>query len=528
VKFKIVDRTTQDPLKNCELNICKFVYFKLKPATQSPYLDKDADWYITSVVTDENGVFMLDLSLIKETHIVIAPEKLYDTMRFSRVSDMAGTKSVDHIRVTYFSEGLTKRVYDLKKGTVKVIADSGETVEEPFTEILLTATKNENELYGEAEVVMLQFQQALKDSDWDRALGLCSENVKSKVDNYGSAEAFFRDIVPVDEVASLSQIQTSGGKYDRDGRRLEFFCFLRIPTTAPIETVDWAWAVGKSDSGWVIDFETISLKQHIEKERIRRMQEKQRALERRENLKNSLGIRLVALSEEFVVGKPMLFRVEMTNVSKSQIEYMGTSSVMVNDPMIIKGPDGNLISYVDTSYQTWALDVVIKPGQTVILAENYDVTSQYSIVKPGRYAFQSNALQEYGIALSNIVEIDVKPGEPFSEDIIFEKLLSVLPKGWRLTRTRARNISDLDRARGICLSLVGKRDSKGTPRGTIAIFMWINPQKSDLDAIEFDGESWGRSEWGPVYVKSFDADVLWLDYKEQIVKALNIEKRKPD
>ncbi len=178
IKFRIIDQTTQEPLKNRKLNICKFVYFKLKPGARSPYLDKDADWYITSIVTDENGLFVLDLSSIKETHIVVEPGRPYDITRFSRTSDLAGTKSVDHIRVTYFQEDLTKRIYDLKGNKVKVISSSGEMVEKPFAEILLTVRKRESVLSSEAEALMFQFQQALKDSDWDKALGLCSQNVK--------------------------------------------------------------------------------------------------------------------------------------------------------------------------------------------------------------------------------------------------------------------------------------------------------------------------------------------------------------
>jgi hypothetical protein len=491
-------------------------------------LDKDAEWYITSVVTDKNGVFTLNLSAIEETSIVVEPGKLYDMTRFSRTSDLAGTKSVNHIRVAYFHGGLTKRIYDLRSGMVRTIADSGETVKEPSIEILLTVRKRENEIHGKAETLMLNFQQALKDADWDKAISFCSENVKSKASDYSSTEAFFRNIVPIGEMASLPQFQTSGGRYNREGQRLEFFCFLRIPMTGSEKTVSWNWTVGRSDKGWIIDFKTIPLKKWIEKETIRQIREAEEARVRRERLRKGLAINLTALSKEFTVGQPMLFRVEISNVSESPIRDVATSSAIVNNPMIVIGPNGDGIEYIDTDCQTVVRDEEIEAGQTVILAEQYDVTSQYRINKPGKYTFQFNLFEHRGIRPSNIVEIEVKPGEPLFEDIIFEKLLSVLPKDWRLTKTRARNIADLDRARGICLNLVGKHGSKGTYRGTIAIFIWINPKKSDLDAIEFDGKFWGQSKWGPIYVKSFDADLLWPNYRERIVEALNIKDPKSD
>lgn len=386
-------------------------------------------------------------------------------------------------------------------------------------------------LSGGARTVMLRFQQALKESDWDKALGFCSENVKSKASDYGSAEAFFGGIVPVDEIVSLPRFQTSGGKYNREGQQVEFRCFLRIPTVGSKETVDWVWRVGKSDSGWVIDFETISLRRHIEKERLRRLQEKERARERLEELQRGLEVRLVPLSKEFVVGEPMLFRLEMTNVSKSPIRYMGTSSVMVNDPMNIKGPDGNLIPYVDTSYQTIGRDEEIKPGETVILSEEYDVALQYGIIELGRYTFQFKGFEPCGIRSSNIVEIDVKPGELSPADSIVERLLTVLPEGWEFTRTLVSRKPTAESPSNACIivNLIGERRRKTIDEG-IGLLILVNPTEDEI-ALEpewFAGHPWGRCKWGPVYVQAFDAELLWPDYREQIAKALGIEEIRAD
>jgi hypothetical protein len=528
VKFKIFDEATLETLKIRELNVCKFVYFKLKPGAESPYLDEDADWYITSVVTDVNGIFELDLSSIKETHIVIEPGKPYDITRFSRTSDFAGTKSVDHIRVSYFHNGLTKRIYDLKNRSVKIITSSGETVEEPFTEILLAVRKHQSGLNNEAKSVMVQFQQALKDSDWNKGLDFCSQNVKSNVEDYNSTEAFFREVVPMDDIVSLSQFQTYGGKYNRDGQQIEFFCSLRIPTVVSEKRVDWVWKVIKNGDKWLIDFQSLPLEKWIEKETNRLARETEVARKKREELRKGFAIKLAALNEEFVVGQPMLFRIEMTNISSSSIEFMSTSSAMANDPMVVVGPNGEIEKYIDTDYQTLGREEKIETGESIILAEKYDVTSQYRIIRPGQYTFQFNGFERHGLRPSNIVKMEVKPGGLLPEDIIFEKLLSVLPEGWKLTKTRACNNADLDMARGICLSLLGKLGDKGTSQGTIAIFMWINPEKFNLDAIEFDGEFLGQSEWGPVYIKSVDADLLWPNYKEKMIEALNIEEDKSD
>lgn len=386
-------------------------------------------------------------------------------------------------------------------------------------------------LSGGARTVMLGFQQALKESDWDKVLGFCSENVKAKARDYGSPEAFFKSVVPLDEIVSLPRFQTSGGRYNREGQQVEFRCFLRIATADSKETVDWVWTVGKSDSGWVIGFETISLTRHIEKERLRRLQEKERARERLEELQRGFEVRLVPLSKEFVVGEPMLFRVEMTNISESPITYMATKSVMVNDPMSIKGPDGNLIPYVDTSYQTLGGDEMIKPGQTVILADNYDVTSQYCIIEPAQYTFQFKGFESRGIKPSNIVEIDAKPGKLSQADSIVERLIPVLPKGWVFTRTLLprKQPSSENPSKALIVNLIGERRRKGVDEG-ISVLILVSPTEDEIapEPEWFTGHLWGESKWGPVYVEAFDAELLWPDYREQIIKALDIREVEPD
>jgi hypothetical protein len=239
---------------------------------------------------------------------------------------------------------------------------------------------------------------------------------------------------------------------------------------------------------------------------------------------------LIALSKEFVVGEPMLFRVEMTNIGESPVTHMTTSSIMVNNPMSIKGPDGSLIPYVDTDYQTIGGDEVVKPGQTVILADNYDVTSQYSIIKPGQYTFQLKG-QYYESGNSNIIEANVKPGRLSPIDSTIQRLLTVLPKGWTYTRRLVPREPSAENPSNtfVGVRLTGKGGQKGICPGIgVGIRIYLTEDeivpKSDL----FVGNLWGRCQWGPVYVKAFDAILLWPDYEEQIIKALNIKEAKHD
>ena len=131
VKFKIIDEVTGKPLKNRELNICRFVYFKLKPGGPSPYLDKKAKWYITSVTTDDEGIFTLDLSSIDAKDIVVEPGGPYNIVRFYRKSSCGAWKKpgvLDCIGI--FEERTGTRTsrnlcYDLKTKVVRINPTSG-------------------------------------------------------------------------------------------------------------------------------------------------------------------------------------------------------------------------------------------------------------------------------------------------------------------------------------------------------------------------------------------------------------------
>jgi hypothetical protein len=136
VSFRIVADGTEEPLGNRELGIYRFVY-------DVPYDSRDVPWYVTSVTTDEDGVFSLDLSGLDVGHIVVQPGQPYNIVRFERASDLKHTGSADHVRVVRFRAGATRvesnAIYDLAHQTVQIIPIEGEAWEESYAEILLVA-----------------------------------------------------------------------------------------------------------------------------------------------------------------------------------------------------------------------------------------------------------------------------------------------------------------------------------------------------------------------------------------------------
>ena len=136
VRFRIVADGSGEPLGKRDLEIYDFVY-------DVPYDSRDVPWYITSVTTDEDGAFSLDLSGLDMGHIVVQPDQPYNIIRFERASDLKHTGSVDHVRVVRFKAGETRvesnAIYDLARQTVQTIPIEGAAWEESYTEILLVA-----------------------------------------------------------------------------------------------------------------------------------------------------------------------------------------------------------------------------------------------------------------------------------------------------------------------------------------------------------------------------------------------------
>ena len=148
VKFKIVEEVSNQPLKNTELNICRFVDFKLQAGGKELYMTRDKTWFLTSVKTDENGVFFLHLSRMKVTDIVVAPPEPYVYTRFELNADLADINALGHVRVVRFEPGSTSvtanLIYNLKTMMVRNIPISGEKAQqETFEEILLSVKKKQ-------------------------------------------------------------------------------------------------------------------------------------------------------------------------------------------------------------------------------------------------------------------------------------------------------------------------------------------------------------------------------------------------
>ena len=73
--------------------------------------------------------------------------------------------------------------------------------------------------------------------------------------------------------------------------------------------------------------------------------------------------------------------------------------------MTIIAPNSEKVKYNTTSAVGMSNTTDIEPNQTVILTNEYDITRNYKITKPGEYSFQF--INRKGLK-SNIVKMEVK------------------------------------------------------------------------------------------------------------------------
>lgn len=418
--------------------------------------------------------------------------------------------------------GVLSATFDKSEATVCVLYQQHD--KSKWTKFTAYSINSYVDLCGWADAVLYKFQRALKESNWERALSLCSKPVRAKAKEWESTEAFFTAFMPIEQITELSGFPVnsySGGV----GKITSLSFDLRLEEPEAEWPIRWECSVVKEDGHWLVDFKTLPVKILITKELLRRELEQEDAETRRAKFDRGIEFRLIPLTEEFEVGRPMLFRIEMLNVSEEPILYRATgpSSVVANDQMIITGPNGKTIKYVDTSYQILAgLDVIL-PDETIVLVDNYDVVRQYYMTKPGRYTFQFKGWPT-DTKGSNTIDVEVRDGELSAADSVFARVRSVMPKGWTATRrlAPARPVFRDMSGTFINVHMIGKRAGKSID---VDIFLAIAEDEGSLDP-EFVNELklWGKCRWGNVYFKGRDAESLWPGYRKQIIKALGIEE----
>ncbi len=260
---------------------------------------------------------------------------------------------------------------------------------------------------SQAQETIREFQQALAQSDWGRALACCTAQVQSNAQNADNPEAFFQEVVPVEAVISVRKPGFSESRSEIvNGQREDTYYVWAVP----LREADLLWPckVLRHDSDWLIEFQAKPLSQYIEEKVQEREQHEQWVQRQTQILEGKLSkvrTRLVCLSETFVPGNPILLRLELIHEGDGTL-YYDDQQVAVNGSMTVKNGDDKSIPYVGGSVQTGGGFRPVGPGQTVVLFDNFDITKQYRIARPGQYTVQFNG---GGLSVGHRMEEDIKP-----------------------------------------------------------------------------------------------------------------------
>jgi prepilin-type processing-associated H-X9-DG protein len=383
-----------------------------------------------------------------------------------------------------------------------------------------------------------QFRKALAASDWDKASSYCSDRVKAAARKYESVEAFFRDIVPVEAVIGKPDMLRHPVK---GGYNLWLGGLLFFRRSAPGDAEEelwWQFLIDKRDAAWVIDFETKSIRDRLEqrkKDRLRTaaLEKERQALRKAFQWKLEAvkaKTRLTPVSKEFVVGRPMLFRLELVNEGKVEFLY-DHQQVAVNSSMTITDKKGERVPYTFGPVQTDGSHKAIKAGKSAILFDNLDISSQYDLSKAGKYKVQFNGKGLYtaigtgegpfentigiqGKFPSNIVEIEVSA----PEKQVRREAAAARFRTPELVRKQLDRIVDLSRLRPEMSFSDALKELKKSVRPPLSIVvLWSDlEQNADIDRttpIDMEGVSAIRLGTAlELLLQSISADVAELGY----------------
>lgn len=186
-------------------------------------------------------------------------------------------------------------------------------------------------------------------------------------------------------------------------------------------------------------------------------------------------------------------------------------------PMIIKTADNNRPYDKIGPYSTQGEPPnSIDAGEVVTLFENLDISEEYVILKPGKYT-----IQFHGRPASNIIEFEIKPGNPTEIDLLVASLVDILPDpNWRVVAPKMP-----PNAHGQNLVVLGRGFKQ---KNSAWVRLWLTKRPGDIiehrqhDAIS---DYLGKNDSGYFYIEiPPEAMDYWPTIKEDIVKALKLNK----
>ena len=234
-------------------------------------------------------------------------------------------------------------------------------------------------------MTLLQFQNALAADRWDGALSLCSADVQNHAKGWPSAGKFLKDTMPIEHVLARDfGCWSCGDKF--------YGMFETISAYGEQPRIDWYWGVADAGNGkWVVDYPPVLLTEYVVQRKALLKARDDKAAALRHSLESKvpfISTRLVPLTNKFVIGQPMRFRVELTNAGPTSVYYMDGG--LNHYGLVVRDERGRGTVLTNTAgpAQILVQTKELPTHSAVVLAEALDITLNHRIIEPGRYSVQ--------------------------------------------------------------------------------------------------------------------------------------------
>jgi hypothetical protein len=254
-------------------------------------------------------------------------------------------------------------------------------------------------------MLFLRFQDSLAAEHWQEALALCSDRVQASAAQWQSPAAFFRDTMPVQNL--LAQ---DFGCWSCASNFFGMFVPLSEPGTQPV--IQWFWAIYLTNNTWVVDYPPSTLRDYTtrKKDALQAREDQIKQIRQRiEPRLKDLKTHLIPISEKFVLGSPMLFRVELKNLGHAPVHYQNAGVAF--HPLSVLNHGRETVPSHEEPSQIGLAQGELAPGVSTVLAEKIDIGHDHEITKPGTYFVQFD-----GTALEIGEPVPPQEPGPFAEN----------------------------------------------------------------------------------------------------------------
>lgn len=237
----------------------------------------------------------------------------------------------------------------------------------------------------DANMTLLQFQNALAADRWDDALSLCSADVQNHAKEWPKAEEFLKDTMPIEHVLARDfGCWSCGDKF--------YGMFETISAYDEQPRIDWYWGIALTTNGnWEVDYPPVRLTEYVVQRKALLKSRDDKAAALRHSLESKvpfINTRLVPLTNRFVVGQSMCFRVELTNAGPTDVYYMDGG--LNHYGLVVRDERRHGIVLTNTAgpAQVLVRTKELPANSAVVLAEALDITPNHRIIESGKYSVQ--------------------------------------------------------------------------------------------------------------------------------------------